>query len=106
MGGACSRVVLAFGEDNIEPPEWETLNEGETEISISSNLKKLNNIQKRLMSKHILKDMLGDDGDHSADFVARVICIFGKRMSSSGGLLVCSIMERYEVGSSIILVLF
>ena len=41
------------------------MNKGDQETNISSNLKKLNNIKKRLMSKHILKDILGDDGDHT-----------------------------------------
>ena len=41
------------------------MNKGDKETNISSNLKKLNNIKKRLMSKHTLKDMLGDDGNHA-----------------------------------------
>ena len=65
LGGPGSGVILTFGEDNIEPPEWEILNKEDRETNISRNLKKFNDIKKRLMSKYILKDMLGDDGTHA-----------------------------------------
>ena len=47
MGGAGSRIGSAPGDDDSERPDWETLDEGDREINISSSSKQLNNIKKR-----------------------------------------------------------
>ena len=56
-GDAC--VDDTNGPDDSE--DWEMMGETERNETFDESLKKLGNVRKKRMSKHILKDMLGDD---------------------------------------------
>ena len=56
-------VSNEFETNELGVEDWEMLDKIQCNVTISSSLKKLSNVTKKLTSSLILKDMLGEDGD-------------------------------------------